>query len=95
VTNTGIPNVTGPERVGKSIDTNTGSWDGNPNSFVYQWLRCSSESIVTCLEIPGATRATYVVTADDLDRYVIVRVTASNGSSSASAWSKLGRPIKG
>jgi hypothetical protein len=95
VRNTGVPNVTGSERVGKPIETDNGSWDGNPTDFTYQWLRCTSESIVTCLAIQGATRSSYEVTSEDLDRYVIVRVTASNGSSSDSATSKIGRPIKG
>jgi hypothetical protein len=95
VRNTGVPNVTGPERVGKSIETDNGSWDGNPMDFAFQWLRCTSESIVTCLAIPEATRSSYEVTSEDLDRYVIVRVTASNGSSSDSATSKIGRQIKG
>lgn len=88
------PNVTGPERVDKTVETNRGSWDGNPDGFSFQWLRCATDQLTSCVAITGATQSSYTIVADDRNHYVIVKVTASNSAGSAWATSKLGRPIK-
>lgn len=66
----GTPTVSGTATVGKTLTAVRGTWAPTPSAFAYQWLRAGSP-------IAGATDATYVATAADVDRSVSVRVTAS------------------
>ncbi len=72
-----------------------GSWTGSqPITLTYQWLRCSSPSISTCVPIAGATAKPYVVAQADLGLRLRVRVTASNAAGSATATSNGTSPAK-
>ncbi len=53
--------------------------------LAYQWMRASSLN-GTYSDIPGATRATYVITQNDVGKYIKLKVTAS-GSATGSATS--------
>lgn len=73
------PTVAGTVRVGETLHTYGGTWEPAGPSLSYQWLRDG-------LPIPGATEASYTLTADDYDRNwygedlrkrVSVRVTAT------------------
>lgn len=48
--------VTAPQ-LGVSITVSPGNWDIGPTTFAYQWTRAG-------VNIPGATKATYVIPAD-------------------------------
>jgi len=56
-------------------------FDGIPFPTInYQWQRCTSPTDAsTCTNISGATSATYQVTSSDLDKYIRVSATATNG----------------
>jgi hypothetical protein len=86
---TGAPEISGSARVGSQLRVSNGTWDGNPTSFSYQWLRCPStaERISDCAPIAGATKVAYVPTKADLSSRALAAVTARNASGSENAFS--------
>src|SRR5207245_7065397 len=40
--NTSLPSISGSARDGSILSASRGSWDNNPSSYAYQWLRCDS-----------------------------------------------------
>jgi hypothetical protein len=84
--NTAEPRISGSAAVGSTLSASTGSWTGQPSSFAYQWLRCPEgggrPDGSDCAAIGGATTATYVVAAGDVDHRIRVRVTATNADGS-------------
>jgi len=84
--NMGLPLATGTAAGGKTLTTSAGSWNGAPSGFAYKWQRCSSTG-TGCVDIAGATTATYTLTDVDVGHTVrsTVRATNVNGQSSAAA----------
>jgi hypothetical protein len=70
------PSVTGTAVIGGVLTATTGVWTSpaGPPTFSYAWQRCLNG---TCVTIPGATSATYLVTAGDETATIRVAVTAS------------------
>jgi hypothetical protein len=60
------PSLTGSASVGRSLSVSPGSWTSG-TTFTYQWYRNTTA-------IPGATGATYHVTAEDRGTRILVRV---------------------
>lgn len=59
--NTAIPVISGTLEVGETLTASTGTWTGTaPITYTYQWKRNG-------VDIPGATGATYVAQAADVD----------------------------
>ncbi|MEA2133751.1 MAG: large repetitive protein [Solirubrobacteraceae bacterium] len=90
--NTAGPSVGGTARDGSTLTANPGTWDGTPTiTYQYQWQRCDSAG-ANCVDIPGATNATYTLTPADVGSTVRVLVTALNdaGASSPTASSPTG-----
>jgi hypothetical protein len=86
--NTALPTITGQARVGRTLTASTGTWTGSlPMSFSYQWLRCTTTSLSSCVAISGANGQAYVVTSGDVDRRLRVRVTATNAGGTGTATS--------
>lgn len=83
-TNTALPTITGTAQVGQTLTATTGAWNGSPTGFAFQWQRCSATG-TSCVDLPGATGGTYVVTAGDAGSTIRVVVTATNSIGSASA----------
>jgi Glycosyl hydrolase family 26 len=80
------PAILGSPYVGKKVRIYRGAWCGTvPLRLAYHWLRCGSRG---CTAIRGATRATYVPTARDLDTILSVRVTATNANGTTTLKSK-------
>jgi len=82
--NTSPPTISGTPKVGEELDSDPGTWTGGPRRFTYQWQRCSSAG-TGCLDVAGATGATYGVRAADSGHTLRVEVTAHNGSGSANS----------
>jgi hypothetical protein len=74
-------------RQGSTLAAGNGVWSGNPTSFAYQWLRCDANGNA-CGSINGATSRTYRLAQADVDRTVLVRVTARNADGARTANSK-------
>ena len=86
--NTGLPTISGQARVGRTLTATDGTWTGSaPMNFAYQWLRCGTTALGSCIGISGATAKTYAVSAADLDFRLRVRVTATNAWGAGSATS--------
>jgi len=80
------PALAGTPQVGQALSASTGTWNGAPTSYAYQWQRCDATG-AACLPIDGATASTYVLTPGDVGATIDVLVTATNtvGSQSASS----------
>jgi hypothetical protein len=92
--NTSTPVVTGTAAVDKTLTTTAGSWDGATGPYSYQWQRCSSAG-KKCLDIAGATAATYKVKVIDPGHVLrsTVRGTNVNGTSPPAASTGTARVI--
>jgi hypothetical protein len=90
-TNTTPPAITdlqgnSPPQVGDTLNATTGTWNGDPISYAYQWRICTSQSDAgSCTDIGGATSSSYTVAPGDLGNYLRVVVTARNDGGPASA----------
>ena len=73
------PTFTSSLYVGGTATLDRGTWSTAGNTtYLYQWQRCSTQAITACLNISGATTASYLVAQLDLNRYLRVAVTAIN-----------------
>jgi len=83
--NSTLPSVTGTLRAGQVLRASNGTWIGTePLSFQYRWQRCDGSF---CTAVAQATSASYVLSAADVGRTVLVGVTASNAGGTAIAQS--------
>jgi hypothetical protein len=84
--NTTLPAVTGTAAVHRTLTTSAGSWAGGATTESDQWQRCSSTG-KNCVDISGATVATYRLTTADGGHVVrsTVRATNVNGTSTPAA----------
>jgi hypothetical protein len=71
--------------VGNTLTVDTGTWNGSPTSYAYQWQRCAPD-YSACTPIAGATSNTYVLQPADLGALVDVTVTATNAFGSTTVW---------
>lgn len=70
-----------------------GTWTGlTPMQYAYGWLRCDAAG-ESCVDIPGATAASYVMTTADVASTLRVAVTASNTAGTATARSSASAVI--
>ena len=76
------PTIEGKLFVGQTITASKGLWSDSPTTFTYQWLRCDRLG-AHCNAIAGETSASHTLTSTDLDRTMIVLVTASNSDGSS------------
>ena len=87
-TNTSPPKLSGTARDGQTLSVNKGSWDHNPDSFAYGWLRCDSAGN-NCAQIAGQTNNDYRLVTADVGHRIQATVTASNQYGSTKASSNL------
>jgi Ig domain of plant-specific actin-binding protein len=74
-TNSVRPAVTGTATPGEELRVSRGTWSPAPTSFGFQWQRCDSAG-TDCVNVPGATGATYGVRTADVDHRMRALVTA-------------------
>jgi hypothetical protein len=84
--NTSAPAISGTPAPGQQLTASSGTWNGSPTSFAYQWLGCDTAA-ANCVPLPGATSAAYQVQTSDVGATLRVAVTASNSAGSATATS--------
>lgn len=84
--NTALPGVTGTLHPGRVMTATNGNWHDNldivPGDLTYscQWVRASDANGGNSELIANATATTYLLTPDDLGKYVGVRVTATDNN---------------
>lgn len=84
--NTALPTIDGRPQPGQTLAADRGLWTGSPTSYAFQWQRCHGGN--GCLDIPGATASTYLISAADGGDTFDVVVTATNGAGDGKATSK-------
>jgi len=85
--NTAIPAVSGTPQDGQTLTAGTGTWAGTPPfTYAYQWERCNGSG-EGCVEIVGASSASYTAGHTDVGSTLRVKVTATNSAGSANATS--------
>jgi hypothetical protein len=80
------PTISGTAEVGITLVATRGTWNGNPTSFHFAWIRCDTTG-AACLAIGGATARIYTPTGPDISHTLRVAVTAKNASGSTTATS--------
>lgn len=83
---TAQPAVTGKAMQGQTLTASAGTWTQTPSSVAYAWQRCNANGRI-CAPIAGATSATYVPVAADVDHELVALVTATVGGATQSALS--------
>ena len=83
ILNCSIPTISGTKSVGQTLTSSLGTWSPSPDSYAYQWSRADT-STGTYSDISAAISRTYVLTPDDLGKFLIVAVIATNSSGSSS-----------
>ncbi|HEX8101442.1 MAG TPA: hypothetical protein VF533_02425 [Solirubrobacteraceae bacterium] len=76
-------------KTGDVVTTGHGDWTQAPTGYSYEWLRCTTTSVVNCTKIPGVSGTTYRLTQDDDARRIRSRVTARNPAGSSSPATSL------
>jgi uncharacterized membrane protein YgcG len=78
--------------VGNVLTVSDGQWTDS-SSIGYQWQRCDTapdqRQFNNCVDIGGATQASYTIVSGDLSHTIDVVVTATNAVGSASATAQL------
>jgi len=87
--NTSAPTITGLAKVGQTLVATEGKWSNRPTGYTFAWQRCSSTDAASCVNIAGATKKNYTVTAALVGNRLRVTVTAKNAKGTASATSAL------
>ncbi len=94
--------VTGTSKVGSTLTASGGTWSATPSAtLAYRWVRCTSAGVAaatlpgTCALIDDATLQSYVLSADNVNKYLRVRVTATNSAGSAVSFSKTTSLVAG
>jgi hypothetical protein len=82
-TNSVAPAISGTKSVGQTLTSSTGTWNGSPTSYAYQWKRADTSS-GSYTDISGANVSTYVLTSDDVSKFIKVGVIATNAAGSSS-----------
>jgi len=89
------PQIAGGNVVDSPLFLLGGVWDGSaPLTFTYSWRRCNPVGdLATCVQIPGATLATYTPTVQDIGFSIRVWLTATNPQGSDSGTTNHTFPI--
>ncbi len=79
------PTIEGAPEEDALLQAGTGRWESNRDiGFAYQWRRCSTGGS-DCADVPNATGPQYRLTAPDVARRIVVRVTGANEGGARSA----------
>ncbi len=91
---TGDPSISGTTRDGETLTADDGTWTGTPViSYARQWRRCDADGS-GCVDIPGATDATYDLVPADIGSRLRVVVTATNAGGAVNATSPAGAVVE-
>jgi hypothetical protein len=86
------PQLIGNIAVGQTVGATPGIWSTTPTALTYQWLRCNQNGR-TCTPITSATSASYALTSADAGHALVVRVTATADSLTATTLSRATTPV--
>jgi hypothetical protein len=87
-TNTALPTISGTLAVGQTVIAGSGSWATTPSSITYQWNRCSTTEITSCIQIADANASALKLLPADGGNFLRLQVTAlsaGGGTTTSSA----------
>jgi hypothetical protein len=84
--NTSPPVASGSALIGSVLSVSTGTWTGNPTSYIYQWYEGANA-------IVGATDPIYDIQPEDLGLLIACLVTAVNASGQQAILSNWVGPV--
>jgi hypothetical protein len=91
--NTTAPVLNGSAVEGQMLQATPGDWEGEELAFSFEWLRCGSPG--DCTRIADQELDGYLLTAEDIDQQIAVRVTATDrDSQTASATTQPVGPVE-
>ena len=85
------PTISGDAVRGSTLKVAPGTWSPVPESFSYQWARCTTTGRA-CAPIKGATAETHEVGAGDLGHALVAIVQARSGATSQAVFSVATAP---
>ena len=72
------PTITGSVLVGTTLTMSSGNWSGATSpAYSYQWQKCSSTDVSTCINISGATSTGFTVTSAEVGSYLRGQVSVA------------------
>ena len=89
---TAPPLLSGAPAQGQPLTADPGTWSGGGTSYSYAWQRCDADG-QNCVDIPGATDATYTPTAADVDHTLRAVITATNDAGSTTTTTAPTAPV--
>lgn len=93
--NTVLPSITGTATVGQTLTGNDGTWTGSPTpTLTHKWRRCDTGG-ANCVDIAGATAATYILVQADAGSTIRFRVTGTSTSGTTIADSNATAVVTG
>jgi len=87
------PRIEGRIAAGHRLTARRGTWTWAPETYRYQWLRCSANG-GRCVAITKATRAVYRVGRKDAGHRLRLRVKATNVAGTRSALSRATKRVR-
>ena len=66
----------------RTITTGNGTWIPAAGGYAYAWFRCTSVTTASCVQVPGASAASYVLRTADIGFRIRSRVTDTGGGGS-------------
>lgn len=90
------PKITGAISIGSSIQTDNGTWSSEqPFTYIYKWQQCLTVTPSTCVDIPGATSATYSIGKADANYFLrsAVALDGKTGFYFSSLTTKVAKPV--
>ena len=88
-TNTVLPTISGTLAVDQTVIAGSGSWDVTPSSITYQWNRCSTTEITSCVQITGANVGALKLLPADGGNFLRLQVTALSAGGGTTASSAI------
>ncbi len=73
------PAIAGTAKVGQTLSLTNGTWTAAPASATWQWQLCAKDGSA-CLNVVGATKQSYVITADAIDHTIRALVTVKTAA---------------
>lgn len=86
------PAITGSVLVGTTLSLSSGTWSGATSPvYSYQWQKCTTTDVATCVNIPNATSTGFAVTSAEVGFYLRggVSIAANTFNLAASTFSGL------
>ena len=94
LTNIGTPTFWGNQEVGETLTASSGVWNGYPiPSFEFSWYRCNTPVLTPMTELQTSnceyvsSGTFYTLSASDGNKYISLKVTASNAIDASSQFS--------